>query len=171
MRTYFYIIKHAVKPEHKIHVWTFYIPMYQCAVSRNAAFLYAPSLSHLFFFQNSHFCIVFHKKSCKFRWTSLLQKLFHPILPFIHRQLFLYATPFQLCKVVVKYFYFEFIAIDTRHKTQMCMSHCWPVKFIYSEKATKLCESLPTVIFNVRSLNHNVNEFLITFAKANPYLS
>ena len=118
MRTYFYIIKHALKPEDKIHVWTFYIPMYQCAVSRNAAFLYAPSLSHLFFFQNSHFCIVFHKKSCKFRWTSLLQKLFHPILPFIHRQLFLYATPFQLCKVVVKYFYFEFIAIDTRHKTQ-----------------------------------------------------
>ena len=32
MRTYFYIIRHALKPKHKIHVWTFYIPMYQCAL-------------------------------------------------------------------------------------------------------------------------------------------
>ena len=104
-------------------------------MSRNAAFLYAPSLSHLFFIQNSHFCIVFHKKSCEFRWTSLLQKLFHPILPFIHRQLFLYATPFQLCKVVVKYFYFEFIAIDTRHKTQDTDVY---VTLLTSKRQTKL---------------------------------
>ena len=126
MRTYFYIIKHAVKPEHKFHVWTFYIPMNQCAVSRNAAFF-----MHLFFhiYLFSKFTLLYLDYFIKYLLTlSLLQKLIHPILPFIHRQLFLYATPFQLCKVVVKYFYFEFIAIDTRHKTQMCMSHCWPVK-------------------------------------------
>ena len=125
MRIYFYIIRLGLKPKPKTSVWTYYVPMYQCAVSRNAAFFYAPFLSHLFFSKFTLlYCGVFHKKSCEFRWTSLLQKLFHPILPLIHRQLFLYPTPFQLCKVVVKYFYFEFIAIDTRHKTQMCMSHC-----------------------------------------------
>ena len=32
MRTYFYIIMNALKPKHEIHVWTFYIPMYQCAM-------------------------------------------------------------------------------------------------------------------------------------------
>ena len=123
MRTYFYIIKHAVKPEHKIHVWTFYIPMYQCAVSRNAAFFYAPFLSHLFVFKiHTSVSRLFHKISFDFKSPSKINSshfAFHT-----HRQLFLYATPFQLCKVVVKYFYFEFIAIDTRHKTQMCMSHC-----------------------------------------------
>ena len=31
LRTYFYIIRHALKPKHKIHFWTFYVPMYQCA--------------------------------------------------------------------------------------------------------------------------------------------
>ena len=99
-----------------------------CSVEKCCIF-YAPFLWHLFFSKFTLIVsIVFHKKSCEFRWQSLLQKLLHPILPFIYRQLFLYATPFQLCKVVVKYFYFEFIAIDTRHKTQMCMSHCWPVK-------------------------------------------
>ena len=32
MKTCFYIIRHALKPKHKIRVWTFYIPMYQCAL-------------------------------------------------------------------------------------------------------------------------------------------
>ena len=32
MRTYFYIIRHALKQKHKYHVWSFYIPMYQCAM-------------------------------------------------------------------------------------------------------------------------------------------
>ena len=121
MRTYFYIIKHAVKPEHKIHVWTFYIPMYQCAVSRNAAFF-----MHLFFhiYLFSKFTLLYLDYFIKYLLTlSLLQKLFHPILPL--QTTFPIPDPIStLCKVVVKYFYFEFIAIDTRHKTQMCMSHC-----------------------------------------------
>ena len=29
--TYFYIMRHALKPKHKIPVWTFYIPLNQCA--------------------------------------------------------------------------------------------------------------------------------------------
>ena len=33
LSTYFYITRHALKPKHKIHVWSFYIPMYQCAMS------------------------------------------------------------------------------------------------------------------------------------------
>ena len=71
MRTYFYIIKHAVKPEHKIHVWTFYIPMYQCAVSRNAAFFYAPFLSHLFVFKiHTSVSRLFHKISFDFKSPS-----------------------------------------------------------------------------------------------------
>ena len=32
MRTYFYIIRHALKQKHKICVWSFYIPMYHCAL-------------------------------------------------------------------------------------------------------------------------------------------
>ena len=71
MRTYFYIIKHAVKPEHKIHVLTFYIPMYQCAVSRNAAFFYAPFLSHLFVFKiHTSVSRLFHKISFDFKSPS-----------------------------------------------------------------------------------------------------
>ena len=105
-----------------------------CSVEKCCIFVCTFSFTFIFF-QNSHFCIVFHKKSCEFRLTSLLQKLFHPILPFIHRQLFLYATPFQLCKVVVKYFYFEFIAIDTRHKTQDTDVY---VTLLTSKRQTKL---------------------------------
>ena len=32
MRTYLYIIRHALKQKRKICVWSFYIPMYQCAL-------------------------------------------------------------------------------------------------------------------------------------------